>query len=111
MPNIEKEHRKRKNFISSLISDDGLVLSKHEEKEKIVNEFYCNLLGVSNDRDYAINLEELNIPSHVLAELDAPFSEEEVWKTIISLPSHKAPGPDGFENFIKLVGRLSKWTL
>jgi hypothetical protein len=93
---LHARHQKRKNFISSLISDDGLVLTKHEEKERNVNEFYYNLLGVSVDRDSTINLEEVNIPSHDLAELYVPFSEEEIWKTISSLPLDKAPGTDGF---------------
>ena len=106
---LHARHRKRKNFISSLVSDDGLVLTKHEEKEKIVNEFYYNLLGVSVDRDSTINLEEVNIPSHDLAELDAPFSEEEIWKTISSLPSDKAPGPDGFTGkFYKTCWQIIK---
>ena len=75
---LHARHRKRKNFISSLVSDDGLVLTKHEVKEKIANEFYYNLLGVTNDKDSTINLEEVHIPRHDLSELDAPFSEEEV---------------------------------
>jgi len=54
------------------------------------------LLGESLDREVTINLDELAIPSFDLSELDAPFSEDEVWRTINSLPSDKAPGPDGF---------------
>jgi hypothetical protein len=54
------------------------------------------LLGESLDREVTINLDELAIPSFDLSELDAPFSEDEVWRTISSLPSNKAPGPDGF---------------
>ena len=33
---------------------------------------------------------------HDLQELDAIFTEEEVWETIKDMPSDKAPGPDGF---------------
>ena len=91
---LHARHRKRKSM---------------KKKEKIVNEFYYNLLGVSVDRDSTINLEEVNIPSHDLAELDAPFSEEEIWKTISSLPSDKAPGPDGFTGkFYKTCWQIIK---
>jgi hypothetical protein len=44
----------------------------------------------------------LEVPTHELAHLDTPFSEEEVWETIKRLPSDKAPGPDGF------IGRFYK---
>ena len=53
-------------------------------------------MGESLDREVTINLDELAIPNFDLSELDAPFSEDEVWRTINSLPSDKAPGPDGF---------------
>jgi hypothetical protein len=37
-------------------------------------------------RDRIIDLDALDIPSHDLSELDAPFSKKEVWDTIVSLP-------------------------
>jgi len=89
-------HRKRKNFISKLTTDEGVILTKHEEKEQVIFDFYSNLLGRSIDREVTVNLSELDMPNIALNELEAPFSEEEVWKTINSLPSDKAPGPDGF---------------
>ena len=46
----------------------------------------ANMIGSSMDREATINL----------TDLEAPFTEEEVWKTIKSLPSDKTPGPDGF---------------
>jgi mannosylglycoprotein endo-beta-mannosidase len=49
-----------------------------------------------------VNLTEIGIDSHDLTDLELPFSEEEVWKTILQLPSNKAPGPDGF------IGRFYK---
>jgi hypothetical protein len=55
------------------------------------------------DREVTINLEELNMPSFDLADLEAPFTEEEVWKTIKFLPADKAPGPDGFTGKFYLV--------
>jgi hypothetical protein len=37
-----------------------------------------------------------------LSALDSPITEEEVWETIKSLPSDRAPGPNGY------TGRLYK---
>ena len=93
---LHARHRKRKNFISKLLSEDGHILTSQLAKEKNVFDFYSNLLGQSLDREVTINLDELAIPNFDLSELDAPFSEDEVWRTINSLPSDKAPRPDGF---------------
>ena len=71
------------------------MITDHEQKEKTIFDFYSNLLGVSLDREFTVNLEELATPRLNLEELDASFTEEEVWKTINSMPSDKAPGPDG----------------
>lgn len=44
-----------------------------------------------------------------LSQLKAPFSEAEVESTIKSMPSDKAPGPDGFtEAFFKACWEIIK---
>jgi hypothetical protein len=64
---------------------------------------------MSLDREYTVNLNELDINSYDLAALVAPSSEEEVWKTICQLSSDKAPGPDGFTgNFYKACWPIIK---
>ena len=72
------------------------ICTSHEDKAAAIDDFYENLLGNCPDREYTINLNELEIIAHDLADLEVPFSEEEVWNTIKILPSDKAPGPDGF---------------
>jgi len=62
----------------------------------LIDEFYEDLLGKNIDRERTINLDELGILSHDLADLELPFTEEEVWKTIKKLPPDKAPHLDGF---------------
>jgi hypothetical protein len=47
--------------------------------------------GDTPECEITINLEELATPQHELSDLEPPFSEEEVWRTIYSLPSDKAP--------------------
>jgi hypothetical protein len=92
---IQARHQKRKNFIARLVAEGG-VCTSHEEKAKVVDEFYGSLLGTRQDREHSIDLQALGIPTHNLTILDSPFSEKEVWETIKQLPSDKASGPDGF---------------
>ena len=87
--------RKRKNFIAKLQADGNMVFSQ-EEKEQAVWDFYNGLLGTHAPRTTAIEMSALGLPSHDLSSLDLPFTEEEVWAAIKTLPSDKAPGPDGF---------------
>jgi hypothetical protein len=88
-------YRKEKNFIATVTSREGQTLTSHEDKATEFTDFYNGLLGSVEDKDTTIDLEALGVPSHALAHLDTPFSEEE-WETIKHLPSAKAPGPDGF---------------
>jgi hypothetical protein len=67
-----------------------------EYKARAVNDFYENLLGTNLNWGHSINLEELGTAVHNLADLEIPFTEDEVWATVKKLPSDKAPGPDGF---------------
>ncbi|XP_039801599.1 uncharacterized protein LOC120665941 isoform X5 [Panicum virgatum] len=68
-----------------------------------------NLLGESLEREVTVNLAELKRPNLDLTELDASFAEEEVWKTINSLPSCKALGPDSFNGkFYRVYWQIIK---
>jgi len=103
------KHRKRKKIICKLVSDEGHLLTSHEEKENNIHHLYSHLLGESLDLEVTVNLEELNIPRFDMSDLETPFTEEEIWKTICSLPSNKAPGPDNFTgNFYKACWPLIK---
>ena len=56
-----------------------------------------------------VNLAELDMPNIPLHDLEVPFSEEEVWKTVKALPPDKAPGPDGFTGrFYKVCWQIIK---
>jgi hypothetical protein len=45
---------------------------------------------------HVFNLDNLIQPAHNLAQLEAPFSKEEVDNVVANLPNNKSPGPDGF---------------
>jgi hypothetical protein len=38
----------------------------------------------------------MEAPGVDLLNLDAPFSEEEIWASVRAMPNNKSPGPDGF---------------
>ena len=87
----------------------GRSLQNMKRRKRTFFYFYSSVIGSSTDREVTINLEELNMPSFDLADLEAPFTEEEVWKTIKSLPADKAPGPDGFTgNFYQVCWPIIK---
>lgn len=44
-------YQKRKKFISKLTTDAGVVVTKHEDKEQNVFNFYSTLLGENLDRE------------------------------------------------------------
>jgi len=92
---LHAKHRKRKNFIATLVDGDD-ILTSHRDKAAAVDGFFSNLIGSCWDREQAVDLEALGLSQHDLAALEAPCSEREIWETIKLLPSDKAPGPDGF---------------
>ena len=92
---LHARHRKRRNFIGKLITGERICIS-HEDKAAIIDDFYEDLLGTCTVREHTINLANLGIDTHDMSDLDLPFTENEVWRTIQQLPSDKAPGPDGF---------------
>jgi hypothetical protein len=87
--------RRTKNYIPSVRVEDEVIT----DQDRIVHEFtraYSSLLGTIQNREHAIDLEALNLPTHDLQDLETMFSEEEVWNVIKDLPCDRAPGPDGF---------------
>ena len=95
--------RKRKNFISKLIDGDR-VATAQEDKHQILFEHFDNLLGMARSRDLTLELAAFHRAGIDLSELEAPFSEEEVWATIRSLPADRAPGPDWlYRTFLQVL--------
>ena len=55
---LDAQHKKRKNLITRLVAD-GQIYTNHEDKARIVDDFYEGLLGTCMDREYTIILTEL----------------------------------------------------
>ena len=103
--------RAQKNFISKLIDGDR-VATAQEDKHQILFDHFNNLIGTARFRDTTLELAAFHRAGIDLSELEAPFSEEEVWETIKSLPPDRAPGPDGYTGrFYKSCWPIIKFDL
>jgi hypothetical protein len=72
-------------------------------------DFFSSLLGTAEQRDFTLDLQSFHRPGIDLSEFDQIFTEEEVWSTIRSLPSDKAPGPNGYTGrFYKVAWQVIK---
>ena len=89
-------NRRRKNYIHTLRTAGGEVLSQHQEKAQEIFRHFSNQLGKRKNRPLTINWDQIQLPQVTGVGLDNPFSEGEVWAAVVSSPAEKAPGPDGF---------------
>ena len=87
--------RRRKNFISKLVDGDQVAINQ-EDKHKILFEHFDGVLGQARTRAVTFDLAAFHRAGIDLSDLDQPFTEDEIWATIQSLPADRAPGPDGY---------------
>jgi hypothetical protein len=92
---IRANTRMRKNYIHSLHTD-GRVATTHNDKEKIIADYFSGHLGSHEPRSTTFSWSALGYVPRDLSALEAPFTQDEIKDTINSMPSDKAPGPDGF---------------
>jgi hypothetical protein len=87
--------RRTKNFIASIKVGEQII-TEQDRKVEAFSDAYMQLLGSIQNRDYTLDLEALGLVPRDLQDLDAVFTEAEVWDTIKDMPADRAPGPDGF---------------
>ncbi|XP_073366378.1 uncharacterized protein [Aegilops tauschii subsp. strangulata] len=75
--------------------EDSVITDQNGKEEAFYNA-YKELLGMYQAREHTIDLDCLGITPLDPQELDAIYTEEEVYSVIKSMPSERAPGPDGF---------------
>ena len=89
---IRASARRRKNYIHCLHTDEVIAIG-HEEKEKVIGDYFKNHIGSATPRSTTINWQSLGYIPPDLLDLEAPFSHKEVHNTINAMHSDKAPGP------------------
>jgi mannosylglycoprotein endo-beta-mannosidase len=62
----------------------------------LATQFYVDLLGTAQPREFDLSLASVGLPPVDLAGLEAHFSADEVWEALRAMPTNKSPGPDGF---------------
>jgi hypothetical protein len=91
-------HKFRRNYITSLQSSDGTLVTDHEHKAAMLWTSFKDRLGQIEVGEMFFDLASLIHPIH-LSDLDQPL---EIDFLIKELPMDKAHGPDGFNGlFIK----------
>jgi hypothetical protein len=67
--------------------------------EELATKHYVSLMGEPVHHDFPLDLEALHLQrldTAATADLELPFSEDEIWVVVRLLPPDKAPRPDGF---------------
>lgn len=86
-------HSFRRNYIASLVVEDGSIVSDQEMKAGVLWNSYRERLGIFEFNEMLFDLTSL-IQSVQLPVLDEPFSKEEIDRVIKEIVPDHAPGPD-----------------
>lgn len=103
--------RKKTNHITSLKSEDGRVLTKHEDLCGILKDYYTNVFAASDQvPNNPEGSNDIQVTAEQNRELTKEISYEEFTAAIKSMHPDKASGPDGlnpafFQHFWNLLGR------
>lgn len=92
---IKENSRRRKNFIQTLQTQNGIAVSAQEKADTLFR-FFSDRLGTPSQRQSCLNWATLNFPSFDLDDQEDDITEEELKHPVFSVPSEKAPGPDGY---------------
>lgn len=94
--------RFRRNLITQLENDAGILISDHHQKEEMIWQSFKDRLGVNGFTGILFNLDTLLQANLDLSSLVAPFSQQEIDMVVRAMPSDKALGLDGFNtDFMK----------
>lgn len=92
---LQARNRKKKNMITKLQVEDRIVTSQEEKQHAMFN-YYEQLLGTALTRSHTLDLPYFHPEGIDLSDIDIPITDKDVWTTIKTLPSNRAPGPDGY---------------
>ena len=92
---LQANSRRRKNFVRTLHSQQGIMVTQ-EEKAQCVFQHFNGRLGAQQPRTVTIDWDQIHLTRHDLQHLETEFTEDELKATVQDIAPDKAPGPDGF---------------
>ncbi|XP_074314785.1 uncharacterized protein LOC141650659 [Silene latifolia] len=103
--------RRRKNFISNLVDDDGTVHVGEEAVSRVANNYFEDFFKSSNPsnfNDVLLGLED-HVSDAMNLELRRDYGEDEIIEALHQMHPLKAPGPDGmnglfYQTYWDIVG-------
>jgi hypothetical protein len=87
--------RKKRKFIHSLLTDNGMAIS-HDDKNRVIFDHFLQHLGSYEPRTCSLNFTNLGWYPKDLHHLELPILTIELHQVILDAPKEKAPGPDDF---------------
>jgi hypothetical protein len=80
-----------------VLEHDGLEIFGHDQKVRLLFEFYNSLLGTSRQTEWRFDLNSL-YPNPILglSSLDGSFTQDKIKGAFFSMHMTSSPGPDGF---------------
>jgi hypothetical protein len=112
--NTKKFHAKaterfRRNSISSLIAEDGSVVTDHSHMAGMLWACYKERMGSSEGINMQFDLSRILQRVEGLDVLSRPFEAKEMDDIVKYMPPDRAPGPDGFNGlFLKKCWHIVK---
>ena len=92
---LQANSRRRKNFVRTLHSQQGIMVTQ-EEKAQCVFQHFNGRLGAQQPRTVTIDWDQIHLTRHDLQHLETEFTEDELKATVQDIAPNKAPGPVGF---------------
>lgn len=84
------------NKLLSLEDDYGVIHTSHRDISNVAVSYFKNILGTPNVvEDFPLDISLPSLSLNQIADLDAPFSAEDIYKVFKSMAKRKSPGPDG----------------
>jgi hypothetical protein len=92
---INASKRQRHTHIVRLRNGEAVAVEQLD-KEELASTFFADLLGRAVPRPHDLDLPAMGLPPVELIDLEAEFSDDEIWAAIKAMPSNKSPGRDRF---------------